>query len=73
MADRVECYSGTDYAERPTAVWWEGARLDVAQVDAQWRTPEGKVFRVRTRDGQRFELVYAAPAGAWSIQLLERG
>jgi len=63
----VECYSGVEYAERPTALWWEGQRLEVEAVEAAWRTPEGKRFRVRTRDGQVFELVYFELHDEWSI------
>lgn len=67
MADRVECHSGYTYAQRPTALWWEGARLEVVAVEAEWRTPEGKRFRVRTGDGRVFELEYSESQDAWSI------
>jgi hypothetical protein len=68
MPDQVECYSGLEYAERPTAVWWEGARLEVETVEAEWRTPEGKGFRVRTADGRKFELTFASHPGEWSVR-----
>ncbi len=68
MPDRVECYSGLEYAERPTALWWEGARVAVETVEAQWRTPEGKGFRVRTVDGKGFELTFTAHTGEWTIR-----
>ena len=63
----VECYSGVEYAERPTALWWEGQWLEVEAVEAAWRTPEGKRFRVRTKGGQVFVLVYVEMYDAWSI------
>jgi hypothetical protein len=70
---QVRCYSGTEYAERPTALRWEGAWLEVERVEAQGYTPQGKTFRVRTREGQRFELVFVAQAGEWFIQSISRG
>lgn len=71
MADRVECHSGYAYAQRPTALWWEGARLEVEAVQAEWRTPEGKCFRVRTSDGQMFEVTYFEAQDEWSILPLQ--
>ncbi len=68
MGDLVECRSEYDYAGRPTAVWWQGVRLEVAAVEAQWRTPDGKGFRVRTTDGQVFEVFYGAMNDEWTIR-----
>jgi hypothetical protein len=65
---QVECYSGGEYAERPRALYWQGARLAVAEVLQGWRTPDGKHFCVRTRDGQVFDLGYAEGTGTWSIE-----
>jgi hypothetical protein len=56
MTDIVECHSGSAYAERPTALTWQGQRLIVAEILSQGRTPQVKWFRVRTADGQVFEL-----------------
>ncbi len=67
MSERVECYSGVEYAERPKALWQQGERLEVETVEAQWRTPEGKKFRVRTTEGQVFELVYVEQHDEWQI------
>jgi hypothetical protein len=58
MTDIVECHSGSTYAERPTALTWQGERLIVAEILSQGRTPLVKWFRVRTADGQVFELSY---------------
>ncbi len=71
MADRVECHSGYAYAQRPTALWWEGARLEIAAVLAEWRTPEGKHFRVRVADGRVFEVTYFDSEDEWSILPLQ--
>jgi hypothetical protein len=63
----VECYSGYEYAQRPRAFVWQGERFEVAQIDAEWRTPEGKSFRVRAPDGQVFDLFYRAMYDQWDI------
>lgn len=67
MSDLVECHSGSEYAERPTALWWNGQRLEVAEVEARWRIPGGVKFRVRTTDGQVFELLYVELYDEWRI------
>jgi hypothetical protein len=70
MADLVECHSGYEYAERPTALWWEGKRLEVAEVEAQWRISGGKKFRVRTLAGRVFELLYVELYDEWRVHAL---
>jgi hypothetical protein len=66
---RVECYSGSTYAERPMAFYWEGQRLEVERILARWRTPAASCFRVLTRGRQRiFELRYDESADTWHIQ-----
>ncbi len=63
----VECHSGYEYAERPVALRWEGRRLEIEQVEAQWRIPGGKRFRVRTQDGRTFELFYGELYDEWRV------
>ena len=70
MPDPVECHSGYEYAERPTAVWWEDERLEVAEVEATWRISGGKKFRVRVVDGRVFELLYVELYDEWRIHAL---
>jgi hypothetical protein len=65
MSDLVECHSDYTYAEKPVALTWEGQRLEIAAILAQWRTPEEKCFRVRTSDGQEFELACNEADGAY--------
>lgn len=48
MTLAVECYSGSQYAERPTALTWEGERLEITAIVKRWRRPEERCFRVRT-------------------------
>lgn len=67
---RVECYSGHRYAQRPVAILWGEERLEVSEVEAEWHTTEGKLFRVRTLDGRRFVLHYSAVEDDWLIQLM---
>ncbi|MCS6908868.1 MAG: hypothetical protein RML93_13460 [Anaerolineales bacterium] len=65
--EMVECRSEFAYPERPLALWWQEQRLEVREILAQWRTPEGKGFWVRTWDGQVFELFYAELSERWSV------
>jgi hypothetical protein len=70
MPDSVECYSGVEYPERPTAISYQGQRLEIAQVIQAGRIPEGKRFRVQTADMQFFELVYKESEDEWLITLI---
>lgn len=66
----VECHSGYTYPERPVALWWEGMRLEIETVEAEWRTPEGKRFQVLTRDRRRFELNFQENESEWHVALI---
>ncbi|HDQ70885.1 MAG TPA: hypothetical protein ENN19_02180 [Chloroflexi bacterium] len=75
----VECYAASRYPERPRALFWQGERIEVEEVERQWRTPRGFVFVVRAVGGCRFRLTYDeatdaayqdTPDLAWRIQLL---
>jgi hypothetical protein len=65
---RVVCFSGHRYAQRPIAIIWEDKRLEISDVEAEWHTPEGKRFWVRTVDGDGFDLSYSAEKDEWLIQ-----
>jgi len=65
----VECHSGSMYGERPVALVWEGGRLPVAAVEARWREPDGRRFRVRTVDGRVFDLFYGERNDEWRVDL----
>ncbi len=67
MSDIVECHSGYEYAEKPIALAWQGQRLEIADILARWRIPGVKCFRVRTADGQIFELFYGELYDEWRI------
>lgn len=64
----VECHSGHTYAQRPTAFWWEAERFEVVTIDAEWRSPTGKHFRVTTKNEKNFELVYKEAGDSWQIE-----
>ena len=68
VEDPVECYSGSQYAEKPRALYWEGQRLAILQVESEWRTPNNRCFRVLTEDQRRFELFYGEFDDEWRIQ-----
>lgn len=67
VKDLVRCYSGNEYAERPTALYWENQWLEVSSVESQWRIPGGKAFRVHTLDNHRFELLCCELGDEWKI------
>ena len=54
----VECRSDSEYAERPLSLTWEGYKYEIAEIVARWRGPSEKGFRVKTADGQAFDLTY---------------
>jgi len=68
MAHPVECHSGYEYAQRPIGFLWEGEYLRIDVIIAEWRTPEGKGFRVRVVDGHNFELFYTQESDSWDIR-----
>ena len=68
MGELVECHSGFSYADRPVALTWQGQRLEIIQILAEWRTPEKKLFRVRTTEGREFELAYSPATDEWQIK-----
>ena len=68
--ETVECRSDTEYAERPLSLIWQGRRLEIAEILARWRGPGEKGFRVKTVDGQAFELTYQEFSDDWRVQPL---
>ena len=65
--EQVECHSGTTYGERPIALYWEGEKLLIVEIEARWRLPDGRRFRVRVEDERIFELYYTEQADEWRI------
>lgn len=64
----VECHSEFEYPERPVAFTWQGERIHIDEIVAQWRTPNGKRFRVSCEDGRAFEIVFTEDTDQWDIR-----
>ena len=67
MSEVVQCHSGYAYAQRPVAFFWEGTQYAIEAVQNEWRSPAGKHFRVLTKHGSCFELVYDQSSDDWQI------
>jgi hypothetical protein len=68
MSELVECRSDGDYAGRPVRIHWQGKYRIVKEVLANWRTPEGKHYRVITRDEKAFECWYSESDDQWIVE-----
>lgn len=66
--DLVECRSDSEYAERPLALTWNGQRFEIAEILASWRGPNEKGFRIKTADGQAFDVAYREIPDEWHVQ-----
>jgi hypothetical protein len=66
MVDLVECHSGYEYPQRPRAIYSDGVRHPVKSIIAEWRTPEGKNFRVENLNGDLFELFFDQKSKTWT-------
>ncbi|HSF81133.1 MAG TPA: hypothetical protein VLA49_07860 [Anaerolineales bacterium] len=64
---RVECYSGSAYAEHPTAFYWQGEYVQVKDIIRRWREPGVMCFHVRTTTDQLFDLAYDERGDFWLI------
>lgn len=64
----VECYSSTKYGERPTAIVFEQARLEITEIVKSWRNPTGMIFQVKTNNNRTFELIYDEDSDQWSVR-----
>ena len=68
IMEKVECRSDSEYAERALSLVWDGRRYEIAEIVARWRGPSEKGFRVKTVDGQAFDLTYREFPDEWLIQ-----
>jgi hypothetical protein len=68
METQVECHSDYCYEQRPVAFHWEEEWIQVETLIAEWKTPEGKGFRVQSGNGQIFELFYHQQRDQWEVQ-----
>lgn len=55
--DQVSFYSGHSFAQRPLSFTWNERQYQVEEVLVEWKTPDEKIFLVRTTEGEEFELV----------------
>ena len=66
FAMTVGAYGGSSHPERPRWIERDGARVDVAEIESQWREEERLGFRVRLADGARVLLYYVPELELWS-------
>jgi hypothetical protein len=71
LAAEIEFYAGGRAEERPVRIRLRGASLEVEQVMARWRTPEGAGFRVRA-GGLVVVLREDAGLGLWTAEICGR-
>ena len=64
----VECHSGHTYADRPKAFYLDHDRFEIETIQAEWRSPEGKHFRVKANTGCVFELIYDEACDDWQVR-----
>jgi hypothetical protein len=64
----VECYSGSRYAERPRAFYYEDRRWQVVDVLRTEQHPGRRLFTVRTLEGDLFNLIYDEAFDRWRIE-----
>lgn len=67
MSEPVECRSESEYAERPTALYWQGERVEIVEILGRWRTPEGVRFLARGEGERVFELFFSYLDNQWQI------
>ena len=65
--DKVNCYSGHTYAERPQSFRWEDKSYQIAEIERTWLEPGRRCFQVRSSDNQHFRLFYDEVDRYWSI------
>jgi len=65
--DRVSCYSGSTYAERPVRFSWNDQEHSVTKIISTALHPEGKDFTVENDAGETFLLLYNFSKNEWTI------
>jgi hypothetical protein len=64
----VECYSGVEYADRPTAFFWRLKRHVVDRICSRALTPDGDRFEVLDDRGEAFILSYNRLHDIWLVK-----
>ena len=62
----VGAYAGAASPQRPQWIERDGTRIDVVEIESQWREEERLGFRVRLADGARVLLYYVPELDLWS-------
>jgi len=68
MMNNVVCRSDSSFAERPLSLTWDGNQYEIAEIVSRWRGPIEKGFRVKTTNGQAFDLTYRELSDEWLVQ-----
>jgi hypothetical protein len=68
MPDTVECRSDSTFAERPLSLIWQEICYAIAEIAARWRGLSEMGFRVKTTNGQAFDLTYRELPNEWLIR-----
>ena len=64
---KVECYAGYRGEESPRRFTVAGRKVEVVTIEAQWREPGSRVFRVRGDDGRVLSLRQSESSGEWEL------
>jgi hypothetical protein len=64
----VECYSGTEYAQRPMKFFWQGEWRTVGRIRTERRIPGGKQFEVEDEQRGIFLLAYEEAVDLWTVR-----
>jgi len=68
---KLECYSGSTYAQRPRAFTWRGYRYRVQEVERTWARRKVRIFEWQ-KDGV-FDLTYDEQMDAWFLGINHHG
>lgn len=63
----VTCYSGHRYGERPLSFTLEGATYRVNGIENECLDSGKRRFRIRTENGEFFELCYDEQKDEWLV------
>ena len=64
----VDEYSGYKANERPRQFCVDEERIEIANLEKRWRTPNGEYFQVRSDKGKRYVIRYSEIADQWTLQ-----
>jgi hypothetical protein len=70
VKDKVECHAGYKYPEYPVAFTYQEERIEIEEIIARWRIPNGERFRIRTVEQTFFEITYSEAKDEWQIHQL---